>query len=228
MKVKVLGIIIIFLSVLFNTKLFAQDKMIHGIVTTFDSIPLTNAKVEVESSKRVVLTDSLGMFSVPCNNKDKLKVSANGFYSQNASINEKTGFAAINLKMKFGDNMQYDIGYDVRISEDEKLNALARLSDQDLDFSLYSNLLDLIKGRFAGVQVINNQIIIRGANSINTSNTALIVVDGVQYNDQSILKIIPPKDVKSINIIKDSGAAIYGTKSANGVIVIERKKANNL
>jgi TonB-dependent SusC/RagA subfamily outer membrane receptor len=103
---------------------------------------------------------------------------------------------------------------------------LASLNSDDLDFSQYSNIYELIKGRFAGVQVVNGEIIIRGINSINSSSAALIVVDGVPV-DGSALNSIPPVQVKSINVIKDGSSAIYGSRGANGVVLIETKRGND-
>jgi TonB-dependent SusC/RagA subfamily outer membrane receptor len=95
-----------------------------------------------------------------------------------------------------------------------------------MDFSQYSNLYEVIRGRFAGVQIVNGEIIIRGQNSINSSSSALIVVDGVPSNS-SVLSSIPPIQVKSINILKDGSSAIYGSRGANGVVLIETKKGGD-
>lgn len=204
----------------------AQEKIVHGVVTTFDSIPLIDAEVQVRSTKQTVLTDTLGMFSVAVNPGDRLKVSATGFFNQKVKLEEKTKFAAVNLKLKPGDkNREYAIGYG-HVSDRDKLNALATLNSNDLDFSQYSNIYDLIKGRFAGVQVVNGEIIIRGINSINSSSAALIIVDGVPV-DGSALNSIPPVQVKSINVIKDGSSAIYGSRGANGVLLIETKRGND-
>ena len=67
----------------------AQERLVHGVVTTFDSIPLIDAQVKVISSKQTVLTDTLGRFSVSTNPKDKLKVSAAGFFNQTVKLYEK-------------------------------------------------------------------------------------------------------------------------------------------
>jgi TonB-dependent SusC/RagA subfamily outer membrane receptor len=204
----------------------AQERIVHGLVTTFDSIPLIDAEVQVRSTKQTVLTDTLGMFSVAVNPEDRLKVSATGFFNQKVKLKEKTKFAAINLKLKPGEkNREYAIGYG-HVSDRDKLNALATLNSNDLDFSQYSNIYELIKGRFAGVQVVNGEIIIRGINSINSSSAALIVVDGVPV-DGSALNSIPPVQVKSINVIKDGSSAIYGSRGANGVVLIETKRGND-
>ncbi|MBW6534574.1 MAG: TonB-dependent receptor plug domain-containing protein [Mariniphaga sp.] len=226
MKTKLLTPLILITTFFFTFFTSAQDRIIHGVVTTFDSIPLIDAEVQVRSTKQTVLTDTLGMFSVAVNPGDRLKVSATGFFNQKVKLEEKTKFAAVNLKLKPGDkNREYAIGYG-HVSDRDKLNALATLNSNDLDFSQYSNIYDLIKGRFAGVQVVNGEIIIRGINSINSSSAALIIVDGVPV-DGSALNSIPPIQVKSINVIKDGSSAIYGSRGANGVVLIETKRGND-
>jgi TonB-dependent SusC/RagA subfamily outer membrane receptor len=226
MNTKILKTLLFLAALGFFSVTNAQERIIHGIVTTFDSIPLIDAEVQVRSTKQKVLTDTLGRFSVAVNPGDRLKVSATGFFNQKVKLEDKTRFAAINLKLKPGEkNREYAIGYG-HVSDRDKLNALATLNSNDLDFSQYSNIYDLIKGRFAGVQVVNGEIIIRGINSINSSSAALIVVDGVPV-DGNALGSIPPVQVKSINVIKDGSSAIYGSRGANGVVLIETKRGDD-
>jgi TonB-dependent SusC/RagA subfamily outer membrane receptor len=206
---------------------FAQQRFIQGIVTTFDSITIVGAEVMVKSSKEIVKTDSLGQFKVKVDGKDKLKISAKGFINQNVKLDEKTKLVAVNLKLKAGEKArEYAIGYGY-VKDGERLNALAQMTSDDVDFSQYTSMYDLMRGRFAGVQIQSNgDIIIRGINSINLSSAALIVVDGVQV-DGSVMSTLVPSQVKSINIIKDGSAAIYGARGANGVVVIETKKGTD-
>jgi TonB-dependent SusC/RagA subfamily outer membrane receptor len=226
MNTKILTHLILPVALCFAISVNAQDRVIHGIVTTFDSIPLIDAEVKVRSTKQTVLTDSLGRFVVAVNPGDRLTVSAYGFYNQKVKLEEKTKVAAINLRLKPGDkNREYAIGYG-HVSDRDKLNALATLNNKDIDFTQYSNIYELIKGRFAGVQVVNGEIIIRGINSINSSSAALIIVDGIPM-DGSALNSIPPVQVKSINVIKDGSSAIYGSRGANGVVLIETKRGDD-
>lgn len=214
----------ILLTTVFHLR--AQEKVIHGFVTTFDSIPLVEAKVMVKSTKQIVYTDTLGRFSVGCNKSDKLKITAHGFYSQNANLGENIKVIAINLKLKPGEKSRaYAVGYG-HVLEEEKLNAVANLNQNDLDFSQYSDLYEVIRGRFAGVQIINGEIIIRGINSVNSSSAALIIVDGVPTGGD-VLSSLPPIEVKSIDIIKDGSSAIYGSRGANGVVLIQTKKGGD-
>jgi len=221
-KVSCIFILLSFISVVG----FTQERVIQGRVFTFDSIPLVKANVEVKSTKQVVKTDTLGNFSVSCNLEDVLKVSAKGFNTEKVEIGPKIKLAVINLKLKPGSkNREIAIGYG-HVLDSEKLNAVSNLNNDDVDFSQYSNMYELIQGRFAGVQVINGDIVIRGVNSINSGTGALIVLDGTPV-DKSILMTLPPVQVKSINVIKDGSAAIYGSRGANGVVLIETKKGSD-
>lgn len=214
------------LSLTVSISLRAQERMIRGLVTTFDSIPLIGASVIAQSTKQEVLTDSLGNFSIACKNNDKLKVLAHGFYDQNVKLTDKIKFAAINLKLKPGEKgRESAIGYG-HVADADRLNAITSLNKNDFDFSHYNTIFELIKGRCPGVQVIDNKYIyIRGANSTFSQNSALVLVDGTPYS-MDALKSIEPSQVKSIDVIKDAGAAIYGTRGANGVILIETSRGD--
>ncbi|WP_163324060.1 TonB-dependent receptor plug domain-containing protein [Draconibacterium mangrovi] len=203
----------------------AQDRSIHGKVTTFENIPLSGVEVQVKSTKQVVKTDTLGRFSVACNIKDKLSFFAHGFNKQNVKLEENTKFVAVNLHLKPGEEgKSLAIGYGHVLDED-KLNAISSLRDDHDNFSNYADMYELIRGKFSGVQVVGDEIIIRGNNTMGGSNAALIVVDGIE-REGSILGMLPPHTVKSIDILKDGGSAIYGSRGANGVVLIETKKGD--
>lgn len=211
---------------LLSVNLQAQDRIVHGMVTTFDSIMVNGASVKVKSTKQEIFTDSLGNFSVGVADEDVLVVSAKGFYNQRVKLDPKTKFAAVNLNLKPGPKAkEYAVGYGY-VNDADKLNALSSIDRNDMDFSQYSNIFEIIRGRFTGVQVVNGEIQIRGVNSINSSTAALIVVDGVTV-DSSVLNTIPTTQVKSINVIKDGSAAIYGARGANGVVIIETRRGND-
>jgi TonB-dependent SusC/RagA subfamily outer membrane receptor len=211
---------------LVSTNLYAQERMLHGIITTFDSIPLIGASIKVQSTKQVVLTDSLGNFSLSCKNDDKLKVSAHGFYNQKVKLTGKIKFAAINLKLKPSEkSREVAIGYGY-VSDADKLNAMAALNNNDFDYTRYDNIYEIIQSSFSGVQVVNGEIIIRGTSSFNSSSAALIVVDGV-ISEPSILSTIRPIDVKNISVIKDGSTAVYGSRGANGVVIIDTKRGGD-
>lgn len=209
---------------LFIFQLNAQERVIHGVVTTFDSIAVIGADVLVKSSKDIVKTDTLGKFTATVTGSDKLKVSAKGFNSSNVKLEENTKVVAVNIKLKPGDKArEYAIGYGY-VTDVDKLNAVSQMTSKDMNFSQYTSMYELLRGRFAGVQVQSNgDIIIRGVNSINSSSAALIVVDGIPA-DKSVLSSMVPSNISMINVLKDGSAAIYGSRGANGVVLIETKK----
>lgn len=203
----------------------AQEKILHGVVTVFDSIPLVNVHVKIKSTKQVIYTDSIGKFSAVCNSKDQLKFEAEGFYAEKLDITKQAKYAAVNLRLKEGKKArEHAIGY-TTVSDRDKLNSIVSLNSDEMEFGRYANMYDLIRGKLAGVQIINEQVVIRGIKA-NSNSAALIVVDGIARNG-SVLRSLSPMQVKSINVIKDGSSAIYGMKGANGVVVIETKKGGD-
>lgn len=204
----------------------AQNKVIHGIVHTFDSIPLIGAQIISNKTDQIISTDSLGKFSIATQKGDKLKIRAEGFYNENVKVDEKTKFVAVNMKLKPGDKQrQYAIGYGY-VSEEDLTTAVNQLNTNRNDFSRYNNMFELLTGRFPGVEVQNNQIYIRGSKTFQGSDAALIILDGV-ITDSDILSTLSPLDVKSVNVIKDGSASVYGSRGANGVVIIDTKKGGD-
>lgn len=226
MKTNTLQFFITVSILLFVVFANAQDKVMQGVVTTLDSIPLHGASVRVASTKQVVLTDTVGNFTVSCNNKDKLKVTANGFFTENVKIESSTTFAAINLRLKAGaKNLKVASAF-TNVADYERLTAMTSRSSNELDFSVYSNFFDAIKGKFPGLEVQGTDLIIRGVGSINGSRPALVVLDGTVVQGAT-LNAINPSTVKRVNVIKDGSAAIYGSRAAFGVVEITTKSGKD-
>jgi len=202
----------------------AQSRTVVGMVTTFEELTVIGASVRVFSTNQIVETDSLGQFTVHVALKDKLKISAHGFSSRVIRLDEQTKVVAVNLFLKRGEKARnYAIGYG-HVSDVEKLNAISQLTEDDANFAQYQNIYDLIKGRFAGVDVFDNgDVVIRGPNSIYSDNCALFVVDGIVVEKSEFAALIPAA-ITSIDVVKDSGSAVYGTRGGNGVILVETKK----
>ena len=234
MKNVLVKISLIVFALLFIFRLNAQERVVKGKITTLDSIPLMSVKIEVASTNQIVLSDSLGNFSVSCNNKDKLKVTAKGFYCQRIKLAGNSSFTAINLKLRSGENNLENAFVYLNASNIDALKAYS-ISDNDLDFSSYCTIYELIPGRIPGVDIVYEEVPgegvvgqfrMRGTRSIEGNNGALILVDGVPTDFQS-LSFIPTDDIKSLTLLKGSKAAIYGSNAANGVIAIETKRGNN-
>lgn len=228
MKKIVVDVMLIMTIICFATTFsYSQENSVTGLVTTFDSIPVTNAVVKVKSSNEVVHTDSLGNFTIRCKPSDVVKISARGFSTKRVKLHKKVSILLVNLILKSqpkGENVNIGYGH---VRDQDKLSAISSLSDKHSEFSSYSNMFDLIRGRFAGVQVTSDgEIIVRGIKSLNASSAALIVVDGTVV-DPGYLYNLSPQIVKRIDILKDAAAAVYGSRGANGVVLIETKKGGD-
>ena len=217
--------IILFLVFVSNLN-YSQEHFVQGFVHAFENVPLIGVDIKVKSTKQTVKTDSSGHFIASCYAEDKLIIRARGFQSQKVKIADNTKIVAVNLKLKPGDqSLENAIGYGY-ISDKDKTTAVNTVKPDYTSYTRYSNMYDLLISQFAGVQITNGEIIIRGPSSFQGSSAALIVVDGV-ISDTDILRTISPIDVKSISVIKDGSSAIYGSRGANGVLIIETRKGGD-
>jgi TonB-dependent SusC/RagA subfamily outer membrane receptor len=216
--------------IFFGLFVFGQDKTLVGKVTTFDSIPLIGVDVLVKSTGQTVKTDTLGRFMVFCNPEDNLEIKADGFYAQKAKVEKDIRLIFVNLKLKKGDNnlekaeRYANVGYGT-VNTRRLTNAVSTLNNDDVDFSMYTDIYDLLRGKFSGVTVSGNEIIIRGVKTFQgvEGNSALLVVDGIIVN-QHDFALISPLDIQSIDVLKDGSSSVYGSRGANGVVIVETKK----
>ena len=217
---------IILLLLLVSNLNYAQEHFVKGVVHAFENVPMIGAEIKVKSTKQSVLTDSTGQFIVTCYSKDKLKIRAKGFYGQNVKVGPNTKYVAVNLKIRPGEqNLDNAVGYGY-ISDKDKTTAVSTMKTDYASYSRYRDMHALLISEFAGVQVMNGEVIIRGVNSFSSSSAALVVVDGVIADSEALLTIAPI-EVRSISVIKDGSAAIYGSRGANGVILVETKKGGD-
>ena len=113
-----------------------------------------------------------------------------------------------------------DVGYGKTLDR-KNAYSVSNVEVNEKDIAGYNNIFEYLTGRVAGVQVIGTKVIIRGVGTINSSTDPLILVDGVETSDISYLN---PNDVKSVSVLKDASASIYGVRGANGVILITTKR----
>lgn len=105
--------------------------------------------------------------------------------------------------------------------KDAATTAVTRVSPDENTASIYSDMTDYLRGRVAGLEVSpDGSMRIRGINSINSSTDPLIILDGSPIDN---INIVNPHDVRSVDVLKDASASIYGARGANGVIVITTK-----
>lgn len=111
------------------------------------------------------------------------------------------------------------MGYGIKVSDEDNTGSISTLHPDDK--VPYRDIYEYLQGKVAGVQVQGKKISIRGISSINASTDPLFIVDGVTVED---ISWINPRDVKSIDVLKDGpGCALYGSRGANGVIIITMK-----
>jgi TonB-dependent SusC/RagA subfamily outer membrane receptor len=218
-------IILIIFAILFTMGTAAQNRVVHGKLTAFNQYPLQNIEVQAKKSKAIVNSDSLGQFTIACKEKDVIRIRPKAFRPVSRRVGPDTDSLQINLI--FVDtkaNRQLATGYGY-IDAEDLTYAMNHMEQENNEFCNYSNIYELIKGRFPGVTASSTAtggaIYIRGQNSLNLSTEALYVVDGTIA---STIEWVHPCNVRSIDVLKDGMAAIYGSRGANGVVVIETKR----
>jgi TonB-dependent SusC/RagA subfamily outer membrane receptor len=117
------------------------------------------------------------------------------------------------------------VGYG-HVKDKDKLYAMAGMNESGTNFSRFKDVYEILSTNFAGVQVINGEVIIRNANSFESSKPALLIVDGREVSAAS-LAALSTADIAQISVLKDSSASVYGVKGANGVVLIETKRGKN-
>ncbi|MBL7113738.1 MAG: TonB-dependent receptor plug domain-containing protein, partial [Bacteroidales bacterium] len=157
---------------------------------------------------------------------DKLKVSANGFITENIKIGEKHKIVLVNLKFRSDpDSREIAIGYG-HVRESDNLMPVSSMEKKDQDFSQFSDIYEVVNVRFPEVQIVNGDIIIRGARSLEGNDAALLVVDGMVV-DKSIFGSTHVSHIARIDILKGAAATAYGARGANGVVLVETKTGPN-
>ncbi|HRQ50961.1 MAG TPA: TonB-dependent receptor plug domain-containing protein, partial [Agriterribacter sp.] len=245
-----LSILLLFFS--FSTAL-AQNRTVTGNVTdSKDGAPLVGATIQVKGSRSGTTTDMSGDFSITIPAAAKtLVVSAVGYESQDVPID--ADHLSVVLVATTSDLEEVVVvGYGTARKKD-LTGAVASVQEKDFNRGVITAPDQLIQGKAAGVLVINNTgqpggsttIRVRGSSSIRSGNQPLFVIDGIPLSGGSArpgtsgggsygndggnpLNFINPNDIASMEILKDASAtAIYGSRGANGVILITTKRGKS-
>ncbi len=211
---------------LFSVTTMAQTRVVTGVLTAFNKYPVANIEVKAQKSKSSILSDSLGVFRIVCNEKDVIKIKPETFKSVSRKIS-KGDDDTLRINLVFMDskkNREIAVGYGY-MEEKDLTYAVSHLQQENNEYCNFLNVYELLKGRFPGVVVDGTSgsyvVHIRGIQSINASNEVLYVVDG---SISASIDWIYPCEISSISVLKDGMAATYGTRGSNGVILIETKK----
>lgn len=210
----------------------AQNKSISGVVIDDSGEPIIGANAAIEGTSNGVITDIDGKFTLSNVASDaRLKVSYIGYISQTITVSGNTSF-----RIELKEDVQaleevVVVGYGVQKKSDVT-GALASVSSKDIESRPVTNALQAMQGKIAGVDITSNErpgelgsIRIRGSRSITASNDPLYVIDGIPVMSNSAIETLNPRDIESIDVLKDASAtAIYGSRGANGVIIVTTKK----
>lgn len=208
-----------------------QAAIVKGTVTDEAGEPLIGATVMVAGANSGTATDVDGKFSIDVEQGKTLKISYVGYLSQDVKV--KGTDLKIVLKE---DNALLDevvvIGYGTMKKKD-LTGSITTVNSKDLNVGSYTDPGQLLQGKVPGLVVVQssdpnggvNSLTLRGASTLNGSQGPLYVVDGIPDVN---LNLIPPSDIESIDVLRDASAtAIYGSKAANGVIIVTTKRGAN-
>lgn len=224
----------------------AQDKVITGkVLDTRDGSPVAGANVSVKGTARITQTGSDGTFSITISGSaTTLIISSVGFTTQEVDI---AGKSTVDISLVSGSTDLGDVvvvGYGTQRKK-EVTGAISKVTSEQLNAIPVPSFEAALQGKAPGVQVLQGNglagsgavIRIRGVGSISAGGDPLYVIDGIPIvsdpflrgdnggMNQNPLASINPADIESIEILKDAGAAgIYGSRGANGVILITTKR----
>ncbi|MEO0898141.1 MAG: TonB-dependent receptor [Bacteroidota bacterium] len=210
---------------------FAQSgNMLKGSVTDEGNNKLVGVSVAITGTNKGALTDSEGIFQIEVKEGDVLRFAYLGYETQSVTY---TGQTNLSIKMK-EDVTQLDeivvVGYGTR-KKSHNTGAISQVDGSEVAAIQANRVDDALAGKLAGVLIQNQdgapgadpKIQIRAASSISGDSNPLIVVDGFPISGS--LATVNPNDIESLEVLKDAAsAAIYGSRGANGVILVTTKK----
>lgn len=208
-----------------------QAKTVTGTVTDVSGEPIIGANIRIKGTTTGTITDIDGNFSIEAEPQSVIEVSYIGYLTQETVINNQK---SIRFLLK-EDTKTLDevvvIGYGVQKKAD-LTGSVANINTEKLNTQSNANIGQALQGKIAGVDIVSQggapgsgtRIMVRGIGTLNNA-FPLYIVDGMYMNS---IDHINPNDIASIDVLKDaSSAAIYGSRAANGVIIVTTKEGSN-
>jgi len=246
---KKLILLIFSVTIVFTTSTFAQETTITGKLSDASG-ELPGVSIQIKGTTTGAISDANGEYTIKANQNDVIVFSFVGYATKEITVGTQT---VINVTMEEDATQLSEvvvIGYGSTTIKDAT-GAVTAVSAKDFNGGVISSPEQLIQGKSAGVQITSVsgspgdgvQLRIRGTSSIRSNNNPLYVVDGVPLSggtqpgsadvgygtsgDTNPLNFINPNDIQSISILKDASAtAIYGSRGANGVVIITTKNGS--
>lgn len=218
-------VVLLLFSFIVPLVIFAQSKSFHGTVKDTQDEPIIGAYVKIKGTDRGTLTDINGNFTIEAASQEKIVISYLGYVNQEITAGNQT-----NLQITLAeDNTQLDevvvVGYGTQ-KKASLTGAISAVSSKDINVTKNENVVNMLTGKLPGVRIsqassrpgaFDTQIDIRGMGE------PLIVVDGVP-RDKDYFSRMDANEIESISVLKDASAAIYGLRSANGVLLVTTKR----
>lgn len=217
----------------FTGTVMAQQLSVHGKVTDMMGEALIGASVLLKGTTSGIITDIDGNYTINNVPSDGVLVfSYVGFQNQEIKV---AGRTQIDVQLQDDQQMLEEVvvvGYG-SLSKKEVSSSIVQVDKKNFNLGAMNNPMEMVSGKVAGLNVntqaaanpnAGSSLQVRGATSISASNSPLIVIDGVAGGD---IRNIAAQDIESITVLKDAGsAAIYGTRGANGVILVTTKRGS--
>lgn len=218
---------LLFILLAFGTNLTvsAQGLTVSGTVVDNADQPLIGATVQLVNNDKGAITDLDGKFTIECLEGDELEFSYIGYVSQTLKAT-----AAMKVVMVEDNNLLNEItvvgvGYGT-MRKSDLTGSITSVSAKEMKQGIITSTEQLLQGKVAGLSIVQSSgapevgasIRLRGGTSLSASNGPLVVVDGIPGVD---INSVQPTEIVSMDVLKDaSAAAIYGSRGANGVIII--------
>lgn len=211
-----------------------QGKITGTVTSSIDNSPLVGATIMVEGTNRGTTTDMNGKYSIAAMPEDTLIIRSIGFIEDHLYVGNQS---RINIQLRSSATNLSDVvvvGYGTQRRKDVT-GAIASIGTKDFNEGTNVRPIQEIQGKVAGLVITqpngdpNGELTIRlrGQASLSGGQTPLIVVDGVPLDDPTQLSYISPGDILSYDVLKDASAsAIYGSRAANGVIMVTTKRGH--
>lgn len=213
-----------------STLAFAQNK-VTGTVTDKAGEPLIGVNVLESGTSNGCITDIDGKYSLNVEKGKTLIFSFIGYSKQEVKVTQNAMNVTMNEDTELLDEVVV-IGYG-SISRKDVTSSISTVKSKDLNVGAYTDPGQLLQGKVPGLVIVQNSdpnggvnsLTLRGASTLNGSTSPLYVVDGIPGVN---LNLISPNDIKSIDVLRDASAtAIYGSKAANGVIMVTTKRGSD-
>ncbi|UTN04553.1 SusC/RagA family TonB-linked outer membrane protein [Flavobacterium bizetiae] len=228
MKQKIKGLLLL-IFVMSSQFFYAQERVVSGTVSDATG-PIPGINVIVKGTKNGVQTDFDGKYSIKAKTGDVLLFSYVGMQDVTITVGASS---VVNAKMKeVGKELDEVVVVAFGTQKKQEITgAVAKVDSKMLENTQASNAVQSLTGKVAGVQISANsgqpgeapQVRFRGIGSISSSNSPLYVIDGIPYNGD--INAIATQDIESISFLKDASSnALYGSRGANGVIIVTTKK----